>query len=45
VFKSNKRNEKFKNKIILQEFLNLSKSSIVWIIFRSQNYKLLKWIL
>ena len=29
VFKTNKRNEKFKNKIILQEFLNLSKSSIV----------------
>ena len=29
VLKINKRNEKFKNKIILQEFLNLSKSSIV----------------
>ena len=29
VLKTNKRNEKFKNKIILQEYLNLSKYSII----------------
>jgi len=35
VLNTYQRNEKFKKKIVMQEFTNLSKYSIVWIIFLS----------
>ena len=35
VLNTYQRNEKFKKKIVMQEFINLSKYSIVWIIFLS----------